>query len=289
MELEKNKSLSAYSTFGIGGPARYFIAVKTIDQLKSAVLWAEQEGIPLMVIGRGSNSLFHDQGFDGLAIHNKLHFCEIEGSAVHVSSGYNFSLLGAQTAKRGLSGLEFASGIPGSVGGAIFMNAGANGGETADHLQIVTVMNHKGELYDLKRSDIEFSYRTSSFQMSGEIIVSARFLLEEDRSARERQLEIVAYRTKTQPYGDQSCGCIFRNPDEGSAGALIEKCGLKGMRVGGAEVSPLHGNFIVNRDGATAEDVLALSEEVRRLVHEKTGILLEWELRKAPFNYEFSR
>ncbi|NGX46004.1 MAG: UDP-N-acetylenolpyruvoylglucosamine reductase [Chlamydiae bacterium] len=283
MELEKNKSLSAYSTFGIGGPARYFIAVKTIDELKRAVLWAEQEGIPLMVIGRGSNSLFHDQGFDGLAIHNKLHFCEIEGSAVHVSSGYNFSLLGAQTAKRGLSGLEFASGIPGSVGGAIFMNAGASGGETADHLQIVTVMNHKGELYDLKRSDIEFAYRTSSFQMSGEIIVSARFLLEEDRSARGRQIEIVSYRTETQPYGDQSCGCVFRNPEKGSAGALIEQCGLKGMRIGGAEVSTLHGNFIVNREGATAEDVWRLGAEVRRLVHEKTGIILEWELRRLPY------
>jgi len=284
MELEKSKSLSAFSTFGIGGPARYFTTVKTIEALTEAVKWAEKERVPFLVIGRGSNSLFDDRGFNGLVIHNKLHFCDISGDEVVVSSGYNFSLLGAQTAKKGLSGLEFASGIPGSVGGAIFMNAGANGGETSECLQSVTAMNCLGELRDLAREEMQFAYRTSSFQKSGEIIVSARFKLQKDESARKRQIEIVSYRTESQPYGDQSCGCVFRNPEKGSAGALIEQCGLKGMRIGGAEVSTVHANFIVNREGAKAEDVWRLGAEVKRLVHEKTGIMLEWELRRLPYD-----
>ncbi len=168
------------------------------------------------------------------------------------------------------------------------MNAGANGSETADHLERVTVMSLDGTLAEKKRSDLQFGYRYSSFQKTKEVIVAAHFALKSDPEARKRQLDIVDYRTKTQPYGDKSCGCIFRNPAEGSAGALIEKCGLKGKRIGGAEVSLIHGNFIVNRDGAKAQEILSLGREVQRQVLEKTGILLEWELRRVPYDPNIS-
>lgn len=283
MHYASDQLLKKYSTFGIGGPARLLIEVKTIEEMQAALKRCAEEKLPYIVIGKGSNSLFDDRGFDGLVIINKIHFAEFKENMVSVGAGYSFALLGVQTARKGLAGLEFASGIPASVGGAIYMNAGASGAQTSDCLIDVTYITDRGEKQILRKEEMTFAYRHSSFQGKGGAIVAATFQLEPSSEARQKQLGIVDYRTRTQPYGDLSCGCVFRNPEGGSAGRLIEECGLKGMRMGGAEVSPLHANFIVNANEAKAEDVLELAKQVKATVLEKTGAHLEMELCVIPY------
>lgn len=279
-----DKPLKELSTFGIGGPAKYFIEISTVEDMQGLIAFCHREGLDYILIGKGSNCLFDDRGFDGVVVLNKISFCKINGLQVHVGAGYSFSLLGVQTARKGLAGLEFASGIPATVGGAIYMNAGANKQETQDHLLEVSFVNEKGDLEILKKEDLHFSYRTSSFQNRKGAIVSALFQLTENQEARKKQLTIIDYRTKTQPYGEKSAGCVFRNPSEGSAGALIEKSGLKGFSLGGAEVSEMHANFIINKADAKTNDVLELAYHVQKHVKERSGIELEMEIRCIPYS-----
>lgn len=281
--VEENKLLSELTTFGIGGPARYFFKAKTVEEIQSAIRFAHEKSLPYLVIGKGSNCLFDDKGFSGVIIQNKVDFFENPAPGTyHVGAGFSFALLGTKTAQAGFSGLEFASGIPASVGGAIFMNAGANGSETADSLVSVDYLDGSGELTVIPKDQLQFSYRTSSFQKMKGAIVGATFHLRPTLTARQKQLEIISYRTKTQPYGEKSAGCVFRNPECHVAGRLIEEAGLKGLKVGGAEVSPMHANFIVNKDHASTQDVLKLIDLIRHTVHEKTGIELESEIRIIP-------
>lgn len=283
-QFQQNKPLKDVSTFGIGGPARFFIEVSDVETMQKVLAYCYQNSLPFLVIGKGSNCLFDDRGFDGVAIVNKIAFCKIEETQIDVGAGYSFSLLGAQTARKGLAGLEFASGIPATVGGAVFMNAGANGQETSTSLIRVQYVDERGQLESLEKSQIEFSYRFSSFQKRRGAIVSAQFQLTPSTDARQKQLSIIDYRMRTQPYHDPSAGCVFRNPGMGvSAGALIEQSGLKGTLLGGAQVSDLHANFIVNRGNATASDVLLLAEKVRQEVKERSGIELEMEIRCIPY------
>lgn len=277
------KLLKEFSTFQIGGPARLFTEVYTVEEMQAVLKHCFLEKIPFFVLGKGSNCLFHDRGFDGLVIQNKISYLTIEGNLVDVGSGYSFSLLGVKTAKTGLAGLEFASGIPATVGGAVFMNAGANGSETAQYLEGVSFVTEEGDLQVFKKEDLTFSYRFSSFQNKKGAIVSAKFVLPSCNKARDKQFSIIEYRKKTQPYHDPSAGCVFKNPEGGSAGALIEKSGLKGFSIGGAEVSMMHGNFIVNRKQASAEDVLQLVFEIKRRVKELTGVDLHMEIRCIPY------
>lgn len=286
ISLQKNKPLSELSTFKIGGPARYFTEVASVEDLQEAFQIAKEMGLCFHLVGKGSNSLFDDEGFDGLVILNKIQFLDIDRALVSVGAGYNFSLLGAKTARKGLGGLEFASGIPGTVGGAVFMNAGAGGGEVCDVIEEVTFVTDSGLVERLGKEEMEFAYRWSCFHERKGAIAAAKFRLVEDASARQRQLAIIEKRTASQPYGIPSCGCVFRNPKEGSAGALIDQCGLKGEKEGDAEVSTLHANFIVNQGGARASDVLALAKQVKRCVKEKSGVDLELELRKVPKRYD---
>jgi len=281
--FQTTKSLADLSTFGIGGPAKYFIAATTIEEMQEILAYCNGQNLPFLIVGKGSNSLFDDKGFNGLVIHNKIAFCEIEENTVFVGAGYSFSLLGVQTARKGLSGLEFACGIPASVGGAVFMNAGANGQEISEVVSKVLFLTEKGEKKTYSREEITFSYRASTFQNLKGAIVAAEFILTPHFEARQKQLGIISYRTKTQPLKDQSCGCVFRNPTGESAGALIERCGLKGKQIGGAAVSTVHGNFIINEEKATAKDVLALAKQIRQSVKEMTGIELEMELRTIPY------
>ncbi|MCB1071738.1 MAG: UDP-N-acetylmuramate dehydrogenase [Chlamydiia bacterium] len=281
--IEYFKSLKDFSTFGIGGKARQFISIRTIEEMGEIRKYISREKIPFWIIGKGSNSLFDDRGFDGLMILNKIDFIEFDQGKLYVGAGTSFSLLGAKMARLGWGGLEFASGIPGSVGGAIYMNAGANGMETCDHLTAVGCINEEGNFIEKMKDELTFAYRTSSFHGWKMIIVSGRFELEKREEARENQLKIIEYRTATQPYREKSAGCIFRNPEDDKAGALIDACGLKGKRIGGAEVSMLHGNFIVNRGDATAQDVLDLVTFVRETVRDKTGKDLKMEVNKIPY------
>lgn len=277
--------LKDHCTFGIGGPARYFTEVKTIDQMKQVLCYCQSHSIPFMVLGKGSNCLFDDQGYNGAVIINKIDFHEELASGIfHVGAGYSFALLGVQTARQGWSGLEFASGIPATVGGAVFMNAGANGSETAQSLDSIDFMHPDGNLVTLKRKDLNFAYRISPFQKMKGAIVGATFKLKNDPDARKRQIEIVTYRKNTQPYGSMSAGCVFVNPECGHAGAMIDKCNLKGFSIGGAQVSPQHANFLVNTGNATSEDMHKLIELVRSRVKEKTGVDLHTEVRCIPYD-----
>lgn len=282
--LQQDKKLAELSTFGIGGKARYFLTVRSIEGLQQALLHATIHQIPYLIIGKGSNCLFDSRGFDGLVILNKIDFMtQSEPGVFHVGAGYSFSLLGAQTARQGWSGLEFASGIPGSVGGAVFMNAGANGKETCETLISVDFVFENGEIKTLSKEELLFAYRTSSFQTMPGGIAGATFRLKPCEEARKKQLEIIGYRKKTQPYSDMSAGCIFRNPECGHAGALIDQCGLKGTHIGDAEVSAIHANFIINKAEASSDDVLNLITLIQKQVLESTGQVLESEVRYIPF------
>lgn len=284
--LSENKLLSEVSTFGIGGPAKFFAVAKTAEEMQELLQYAHQELLPFHIVGKGSNSLFDDRGFDGLVIQNQIDFIEDCGEGVFsVGGGANFSLLGVKTARTGWSGLEFASGIPASVGGAIFMNAGANGTETAEALVSVDFVDEKGVLNTFLKSELSFSYRSSSFHQMLGAIVGAKFQLKKASDARTKQLDIIRYRQQTQPYGEKSAGCVFRNPPEGSAGRMIEGCALKGLHVGGAVVSEKHANFIINRKEAKAKEVLELIEKVRERVKEETGVKLESEVRYVPYRF----
>lgn len=283
-KLERHRSLKDVTTFGVGGPAEYFIEVLDIPTMRDVLVFCKDKELPYLILGKGSNILFHEKGFAGMVILNRIQFLKkIDLTTWHVGAGYSFSLLGSQTARQGLGGLEFASGIPGSVGGAIFMNAGANGTETSHPLHSVDFITPHGEIVCFQKEELLFDYRFSSFQNMKGAIVAATFSLINSKEARQRQLEIIHYRKKTQPYDAKSAGCVFRNPNCQHAGALIEKCGLKGKSMGGAQVSHLHANFIINKSDATSSDILNLIAYIRHDVKSKTGIDLESEVQCIPY------
>lgn len=283
LKVEENKPLSSVSTLKVGGNASYFATVRTQEELSEAFQLCKKDNIPYFILGKGSNIIFDDRGFRGMVIQNKIAYIESEKGLYKVGAGYSFSLLGAQTAKSGWGGLEFASGIPGSVGGAVFMNAGANGGETCDTLVSVDYVDNDGTMYTFKKDELEFRYRWSSFHEMQGAVTGAVFSLHQSEAARNRQLELVQYRKGTQPYGDASAGCAFRNPEGSSAGLLIDQCGLKGQSIGGAKVSEKHANFIINTGHAASEDILLLIAKIKKQVIEKTGIMLEQEIRFIPY------
>lgn len=284
-KLERGRFLKELTTLGIGGPANYFIEVHDVPMMQEALLFCREHQLPFFILGKGSNVLCDDRGFAGVVIANRIQSLnKINEQTWHVGAGYSFSLLGSQTARQGLAGLEFASGIPGSVGGAVYMNAGANGNETCQSLISVDFVTPDGQLHCLPASELFFGYRSSSFQQKEGAIVGATFALKEFEGARQKQLDIIQHRKKTQPYDAKSAGCIFRNPTCGHAGALIEQSGLKGKKLGGAEVSTLHANFLINSDNATATDFLSLIDYVRQEVKLRTGFDLEHEVRCIPYH-----
>lgn len=284
VKVERDFPLSQLCTYGIGGNAAYLTVARSINEMQRAVEYAREKGLSFFVLGKGSNCLFDDRGFSGLIIQNRMDSLEIlEPGIWQVGSGYSFSLLGARTARDGWTGLEFASGIPGTCGGAVYMNAGAGGVETADVLLSVSYLHQDGTFQFYDRGELSFSYRTSPFQKMRGVIISTQFALRPSLEARDCQLELIGYRKKTQPYEDKSAGCVFRNPEGKSAGAIIEQVGLKGVSVGGAMVSTKHGNFIVNKGGASADDVRELVDTIQDRVKESLGLELEREVCYVPY------
>lgn len=287
LRIQQNKLLSDLTTIGIGGPAQQYLDVKNIAEMREVFAYCKNEKIPFFILGKGSNCVFDDAGFSGLVIGNRIDFVEnLEPGVYKVGAGHSFSRFGSWTARHHWSGLEFASGIPASVGGAVYMNAGANGAETCDCLTSVEFLDADGMLHTYLKEELHFSYRHSSFQTMKGAIISATFKLTESDEAREKQLKIIEYRTATQPYGDKSAGCVFRNPAEGHAGALIDKLNLKGLQIGGAAVSDLHANFLINKSGASAADLRALVAHIQQIVKEKTAINLEPEVRFIPYRMD---
>lgn len=274
----ESEPLSRHATFGIGGPAELFFVATTGEELREAVAWARNTETPFLVIGHGSNCLFPDEGFSGLVIRNAFDEMRVEGKEVYAGSGLSLAKLATSMSSTKLSGLEFGCGIPGTVGGAVIMNAGAHGQSTAEVVRYVDIIDQQGSMQRRQRADVEFGYRSSSLRAEKSIIVGVGFSLSNDPHSVDKQRQMALHRKHTQPVNDRSAGCVFKNPVQDSAGRIIEACGLKGMRVGGACVSNVHANFIVNVGGATASDVLSLVEQIQRIVFERYSIVLEREL-----------
>ncbi len=281
----QNRHLKDFCTIGIGGPARYFAEVFTVAEMQMVLSYCNSNNLRTFILGKGSNTLFDDKGFNGLVILNKIDFLEDLGNgAFYIGAGYSFSRFGSYSARNGWSGLEFASGIPGSVGGAVYMNAGANGTDTSTCLRSIDFVDQAGNFHTFQKDALSFTYRTSSFQSMKGAIVGATFKLEPSETARQRQVEIINTRTRSQPYKDKSAGCMFRNPPGHHAGALIEQCGLKGFQQGGAKVSEMHANFIINTGTGSAKDIHELVELVRSKVRVQYGIEMETEVRHIPYD-----
>ena len=282
------QSLAPFSSLKIGGPAKLFLEVREEKTLLAALSFARERGIPIWILGRGSNSLFDDRGFDGLVILNRMRMRRFEqkNGLLTLGSGYNLSLIGTQMSLKGWSGLEFAAAIPGSVGGAVFMNAGAHGSEMQDILTSVCYVDQEGREHRKRREELHFAYRYSSFHETSCVIVTATFQLARARGALQEHKAVLKRRVDTQPSHLASAGCVFHNPSDSkkSAGALIEACGLKGTRVGALVVSPLHANFILNEGGGTAADFMQLVTLIQERVLRRTGIHLKMEICVVPYH-----
>ncbi|MDH7485466.1 MAG: UDP-N-acetylmuramate dehydrogenase [Anaerolineae bacterium] len=303
--LRRDEPLWRHTTFRIGGPADLFLAVENEEELIAAVRWAREQSLPYLLLGGGSNVLVADEGVRGLVIANRIHGwrqgrgarpCaptgrfrisnfEFPSCLLHPASCVPLGRLARAAIKLGWAGLEWAVGIPGTVGGAIVGNAGAHGGCVADNLVAVRVLDEDGKVREVPAAELGFGYRRSVFKKQSTrdegraVILSAQFVLRAgDREELEaRAAENLAWRRRTQPRG-LSAGSVFRNPPGDSAGRLIEAVGLKGACRGGAQISEKHANFIVNRGGATASDVLALIDLARERVWQRFGLTLEPEI-----------
>jgi len=276
----------------VGGPAQWFAEPDSSDQLQALLQWAQAEGIEARVIGAGSNLLVSDAGLEGLTLCNRrLQGAELDASAglIEAQAGEPIPSLARRAARAGLSGLEWSVGIPGTVGGAAVMNAGAQGGCTADVLESITVIEpHRPDHpVELSNRELNFAYRHSRLQDEPLVVLSARFRLQTGQDPAELSRRTSANlhsRTSTQPYQQPSCGSVFRNPEPQKAGQLIEGMGLKGLSIGGAQVSPIHANFIVNTGGATASEIDQLIARVQQQVHASHGITLHTEVKRlGPF------
>lgn len=280
----ENESMAKHISFRVGGCADYYVNCTDRKELSSLLSFLTEEGVPHMLIGNGSNLLFRDSGYRGVIIHLEGEFqdCEVQGDTVIAGSGKLLSSVSSLAAKSGLAGMEFASGIPGSIGGAIYMNAGAYGGEMKDIVTRVWLMSPDGKEETVRTGEeMEFAYRNSCLQRTGEIVTKVELKLQpEDAEAIQARIaELTEKRVQKQPVNFPSAGSTFKRPAEGYAAALIQESGLKGISVGGAEVSEKHSGFIINKGGATATDVLQLMELVEKKVYEDSGIHLEPEVR----------
>lgn len=278
----ENEPLAPYTTWKIGGPADVLVIPEDLPQLQAALHVLHRHGVPWILLGKGSNTLVADKGVRGAVIKlgSGFEHVRFEQERVVAGAAYSFIKLSVLAGKHGLTGLEFAGGIPGSVGGAVYMNAGAHGSDVSRILVSADVVREDGELVRLQKEDFRFGYRHSVLQERKAIVVEAVFQLKAgDRKEIAAAMAIYKdRRLKTQPLQMACAGSVFRNPENDHAARLIEQAGLKGLRVGGAEVSGQHANFIVNTGNATAGDVLALIEQIQRTVQERFGVRLEPEV-----------
>lgn len=282
IDIQENIPLSRYSFTETGGPAQFLAFPKSLAELQNLLAAAEEEQLPITVIGNASNLIISDKGIKGLVIIlTKMHQIKVTGDKVTAEAGARIIDTSFAAGKAGLSGLEFAAGIPGSVGGAVFMNAGAYGGETKDCLETATVLTEDGQLKTYSNAELQFSYRHSLVQETKEIVVSAVFALKKgDREAILDEMNYLnALRKYKQPLEYPSCGSVFKRPTGHFVGPMLIKAGLQGKQIGGAQVSMKHAGFIVNKGGATATDYLNLIHYIQKTIKEKYGIDLHTEVR----------
>ena len=289
MELRVNEPMSKHTTFRIGGPAALMALPRTMEEVQTVLKTAAELGVEPFFLGNGSDLLVADRGYPGFIVKLAGEFEEIcfcpapKGGTPQLTAGGAalLSTLSKTALHWGLTGLEFAGGIPGSVGGAVTMNAGAYGGEMAQVLESVTFLDEAGEVCTLPVSECGFGYRKSIFSQRKCLILRARFRLEQGDgyAIKARMDELAAKRREKQPLEYPSAGSMFKRPPGHFAAALIDQCGLKGLTVGGAQVSEKHAGFVVNRGGATCGDVLALVDQVKEEVLRQTGVELEMEVK----------
>lgn len=283
--LRRDEPLARYTSARLGGPADYLLAVRSGEELSRAAQYLWGHEIDFIVLGGGSNVLVADRGVRGMVILNQARAVSFErpeaGPAVWAESGASFGAVGRRAAERGLSGLEWAATVPGTVGGAVVNNAGAHGSDTAGCLRVAEILQHKEgpELWTVDQ--LEYGYRESALKHAPgrAVVLSATFELERStpEAAKQQMQRFADHRRLTQPTG-ASWGSMFKNPENDFAGRLIEEAGLKGLQVGGAEVSQQHANFFVNSGDATASDVWQLLNTVRRRVKQHSGVELELEI-----------
>ncbi len=275
--------LAAHCTFKIGGPAKLFVQPETEEQLCRVIALCRELQIRYYLLGNGSNILFADEGFAGavIDISTLRTGIRMSGQTITAGAGVRLSALCKAALAQELTGMEFAYGIPGTVGGAVYMNAGAYGGEMKDVLVSVRYLDTDGKIIQAPAADLDLGYRHSVFEENGGCILTADFCLQkgDPQEIRAKMEDLMGRRIEKQPLDKPSAGSTFKRPAGAFAAALIDQCGLKGLRHGGAAVSEKHSGFVVNMGGATCADVLALCEEVRTVVKEKTGYDLEREIR----------
>ncbi|MHC4984033.1 MAG: UDP-N-acetylmuramate dehydrogenase [Planctomycetota bacterium] len=279
--VKRDERLSERTWLGIGGTATYFIEPRTVDELETVVARCRENDVPTYVLGGGANLLVDDAGVKGAVIHlEQGEFAEVKGSpgALRASAGADMSKLVLRCVREGWSGLECLTGIPGTVGGCVKMNAGGAFGDIGNIVESVDVMTDDGDIFTRYRADLAFAYRSTN--ISSKYILGAEFRLVADDPHRilKQVKQIWIYKKNTQPLGRRNAGCIFKNPRGISAGALIDRGGLKGKRVGGAHVSEKHANFILTDEGAKASDVLKLINIIRETVYKKAEVYLELEI-----------
>ena len=284
MRILEQEPLSAHTTFRIGGPASFYMIPENAEEIREGIHFAKEREFPFITIGRGSNMLFPDEGYHGVVIEIGSGMNEIGYSGagkIRAQAGALLSAIASEAARHSLTGFEFAGGIPGTLGGAVVMNAGAYGGEIKDCIVSARVMDSAGNESILSREQLELGYRTSVIQSRGDLVLEAEFQFEpgDPREIRERMKELNAKRRDKQPLEFASAGSTFKRPEGHFAGKLIEDAGLRGYRIGDAQVSEKHCGFVVNRGHATAKEVLAVICDVQKKVLESSGVKLEPEVK----------
>ena len=279
-----DEPMKKHTTFRIGGPSDYFVLPKNIEEVKGVIALCKEKEVPFYILGNGSNLLVSDDGFRGVIIqlYKNMSHIEVEGNAIRAQVGALLSKIAAEALQNGLTGFEFASGIPGTLGGAVVMNAGAYGGEMKDVLTEVTALTQDGEVKVLKKEELDLGYRTSVVGKKGYIALEAVVELQKGNpdEIKATMDDLKERRTTKQPLEYPSAGSTFKRPEGYFAGKLIQDTGLRGFSVGGAQLSEKHCGFVINKDHATAKDVAELMREVSDRVEAKFGVPLEPEVKK---------
>lgn len=278
------EEMKYHTTFRVGGPAHFFVTPKTEEQLQSVLKLCKETDTLWFILGRGSNLLVSDRGFDGVVIHMQKHWnhYHTEENRIFAQAGAMMSAVSQEALRNGLTGFEFASGIPGTIGGGLRMNAGAYGGEMKQVVLSAKVMDSNGTVLELSKDELELGYRTSTIGRNGYIALSCVIELQpgDPDCIRSTMEEMNAKRRQKQPLEYGSAGSTFKRPEGYFAGKLIQDAGLKGFSIGDAQVSEKHAGFVINRGNAKAADIMKLCKEVSRRVHEQFGVNLEMEVRR---------
>lgn len=283
--VTENEPLAPHTWYKIGGPARFYVRPRSVEELQAASRRCLENDIPMYVLGLGANLLVKDEGVNGAVFkldHEVWRRVRFNANTLEVGAGADMQKLVLRTVRQGLAGVECLAGIPGTVGGGVRMNAGGKFGDIGAVITRVMVMDNEGTVFERTKDDLVFEYRSTN--IAAKFILGATMELEEEDPERimRRTKEIWMYKRNTQPLNTKNCGCMFKNPRGLSAGALIDQAGLKGFSVGGAEVSEKHANFIVAHPGCKADDVLKLVKLIREKVFDKNQIWLDSEVQMWP-------